>query len=174
MATRKIQSNQNKFKLSDMIEVTSPAANVKEKEFVPQSSNKSDAATMSIKKNSETKSKQRVATKETAEPVITQLSKWHRNTEKGKSVFLPTSLVLEVQGIVEKYHNAISAKAIISAAVDSLLHDYNGEKIVDKYMDSIGYVAPSAEELKARELAAKKARELRAAAKKILEEENKD
>ena len=93
----------------------------------------------------------------------TNLTRYNGNSEKGKPVYLPVALIERLQELSNRHYKRLSARALAAAILDTILNTCNSEEILDIYMESIHYVPPTAEEIKARNVAAEKAKAARAA-----------
>lgn len=95
----------------------------------------------------------------------TNLTRYNGNSEKGKPVYLPVALIERLQELSNRHYKRISARALAAAILDTVINHCKPEEILDIYMESIHYVPPTAEEIKARNVAAEKAKAARAAKK---------
>ena len=95
----------------------------------------------------------------------TNLTRYNGNSEKGKPVYLPVAIVERLQELSNRHYKRVSARALAAAILDTILNTCKPEEILDVYMESIHYVPPTTEELKARVAAAEKAKAVRAAKK---------
>ena len=93
------------------------------------------------------------------------LTRFNGNSEKGKPVYLPVALIERLQELSNRHYKRLSARALAAAILDTILNTCNSEEILDNYMESIHYTPPTAEEIKARNVAAEKAKAARAAKK---------
>ena len=93
------------------------------------------------------------------------LTRFNGNPEKGKPVYLPVALIERLQELSNRHYKRLSARALAAAILDTILNTCKPEEILDIYMESIHYVPPTAEEIKARNVAAEKAKAARAAKK---------
>ena len=93
------------------------------------------------------------------------LTRFNGNPEKGKPVYLPVALIERLQELSNRHYKRISARALAASILDTVINHCNTEEILDMYMESIHYVPPTAEEIKARNVAAEKAKAARAAKK---------
>ena len=93
------------------------------------------------------------------------LTRYNGNSEKGKPVYLPVALIERLQELSNRHYKRLSARALAAAILDTILNTCKPEEILDIYMESIHYVPPTAEEIKARNVAAEKAKAARAAKK---------
>ena len=96
----------------------------------------------------------------------TNLTRYNGNSEKGKPVYLPGAIVERLQELSNRHYKRVSARALAAAILDTILNTCNPEEILDNYMESIHYTPPTAEEIKARNVAAEKAKAARARAAK--------
>ena len=96
----------------------------------------------------------------------TNLTRYNGNSEKGKPVYLPVALIERLQELSNRHYKRLSARALAAAILDTILNTCNSEEILDNYMESIHYTPPTAEEIKARNVAAEKAKAARARAAK--------
>lgn len=94
------------------------------------------------------------------------ITRYNGNSEKGKPVYMPVAVVERLQKLSNRHYKRVSARAIATAILDTVLTSCNPEEIMDTYMNSIQYTPPTEEELSARATAAERARAARAAAKK--------
>ena len=92
-------------------------------------------------------------------------TRYNGNSEKGKPVYLPVALIERLQELSNRHYKRLSARALAAAILDTILNTCKPEEILDIYMESIHYVPPTAEEIKARNVAAEKAKAARAAKK---------
>ena len=95
----------------------------------------------------------------------TNLTRYNGNSEKGKPVYLPVALIERLQELSNRHYKRLSARALAAAILDTILNTCKPEEILDIYMESIHYVPPTAEEIKARNVAAEKAKAARRAKK---------
>ena len=93
-------------------------------------------------------------------------TRFNGNSEKGKPVYLPVALIERLQELSNRHYKRLSARALAAAILDTILNTCKPEEILDIYMESIHYVPPTAEEIKARNVAAEKAKAARARAAK--------
>ena len=100
------------------------------------------------------------------EVLNSKLTRYNGNSEKGKPVYLPVALIERLQELSNRHYKRLSARALAAAILDTILNTCNSEEILDIYMESIHYVPPTAEEIKARNVAAEKAKAARARAAK--------
>ena len=94
------------------------------------------------------------------------LTRYNGNSEKGKPVYLPVAIIERLQELSNRHYKRVSARALAAAILDTILNTCNSEEILDNYMESIHYTPPTAEEIKARNVAAEKAKAARARAAK--------
>lgn len=94
------------------------------------------------------------------------LTRYNGNSEKGKPVYLPVAIIERLQELSNRHYKRLSARALAAAILDTILNTCNSEEILDNYMESIHYTPPTAEEIKARNVAAEKAKAARARAAK--------
>ena len=94
------------------------------------------------------------------------ITRYNGNSEKGKPVYMPVALVEKLQELSNRHYKRVSARAIATAILDTVLSHCGPEEIMDNYMQFIQYTPPTAEELAARAAAAERAKAARAAAKK--------
>ena len=99
------------------------------------------------------------------EVLNSNLTRYNGNSEKGKPVYLPVALIERLQELSNRHYKRLSARALAAAILDTILNTCKPEEILDMYMESIHYVPPTAEEIKARNVAAEKAKAARAAKK---------
>ena len=99
------------------------------------------------------------------EVLNSNLTRYNGNSEKGKPVYLPVALIERLQELSNRHYKRLSARALAAAILDTILNTCNTEEILDNYMESIHYTPPTAEEIKARNVAAEKAKAARAAKK---------
>ena len=97
------------------------------------------------------------------EVLNSNLTRYNGNSEKGKPVYLPVALIERLQELSNRHYKRLSARALAAAILDTILNTCKPEEILDIYMESIHYVPPTAEEIKARNVAAEKAKAARAA-----------
>ena len=95
----------------------------------------------------------------------TNLTRYNGNSEKGKPVYLPVAIIERLQELSNRHYKRLSARALAASILDTVINHCNIEEILDMYMESIHYVPPTAEEIKARNVAAEKAKAARAAKK---------
>ena len=100
------------------------------------------------------------------EVLNSNLTRYNGNSEKGKPVYLPVALIERLQELSNRHYKRLSARALAAAILDTILNTCNTEEILDNYMESIHYTPPTAEEIKARNVAAEKAKAARARAAK--------
>lgn len=98
--------------------------------------------------------------------ILTNITKYNGNSEKGKPVYMPAAVVERLQELSNRHYKRVSARAIATAILDTVLSHCSPEEILDTYMQLIQYTPPTAEELEARAAAAEKARKFRASYKK--------
>ena len=99
------------------------------------------------------------------EVLNSNLTRYNGNSEKGKPVYLPVAIIERLQELSNRHYKRLSARALAAAILDTILNTCKPEEILDIYMESIHYVPPTAEEIKARNVAAEKAKAARAAKK---------
>ena len=99
------------------------------------------------------------------EVLNSNLTRYNGNSEKGKPVYLPVALIERLQELSNRHYKRLSARALAAAILDTILNTCNSEEILDNYMESIHYTPPTAEEIKARNVAAEKAKAARASKK---------
>ncbi|MDD5862589.1 MAG: ParA family protein [Prevotella sp.] len=106
--------------------------------------------------------------KDMADSIIDGYFAYDKTSDKGKAVRVPATLLDELQVISDKYYKRLSVRTMVAALIQTFVKDYNGEEVIDKFMDRIHFVAPTEDELEARKEAAEKAKAMREAAKKSL------
>lgn len=160
-STKKKQTlaNPNKVKLgslSSLVTVTAPAENTKPGQAEP---------VKPVKDGVGEKRGKKAPAKKLARDFSLGLERncvrFNGCTDKGKPIFLPKEVMDILQGISAKYHKAISARALASAVIKTVLSDFNGASAVANYMAQRGYVEPTDEELERRARAAEVARQRR-------------
>ena len=102
------------------------------------------------------------------EVLNSNLTRYNGNSEKGKPVYLPVALIERLQELSNRHYKRLSARALAAAILDTILNTCKPEEILDVYMESIHYVPPTTEELKARVAAAEKAKAVRAAKNNVI------
>lgn len=133
---------------------------------VKQKSTRASVKRQPVNKKSDKKSFPRDITESIIEGCIT----FDKSSDRGKAVRIPSVLIDVLQDYCDKYYKRLSVRTMVSALIQTFVNDFNGEEVIDKFMDRVHYVAPTEEELAARKEAAEKAKAMRVAAKKILEE----
>lgn len=108
--------------------------------------------------------------KDITESIIEGCITYDKSSDRGKAVRIPSSLIDVLQEYCDKYYKRLSVRTMVAALIQAFVNDYNGEEVIDKFMERVHYVAPTEEELAARKEAAEKAKAMRVAAKKVLEE----
>ena len=137
---------------------------------ISTSANKAKAAAEKSEKSATPKSAPEATTsgklpKSILEVLNSNLTRYNGNSEKGKPVYLPVALIERLQELSNRHYKRLSARALAAAILDTILNTCKPEEILDIYMESIHYVPPTAEEIKARNVAAEKAKAARAAKK---------
>lgn len=117
-------------------------------------------------------SSKKTYSKDMTDSIIDGCIAFDRTSDKGKAVQIPASLLDGLKKFSEKYNRRLSVRTMISALINTFINDYDGEEVIDKFMERVHYVQPSEEELKARKKAAAKAKAMRKAAKNYNKEDN--
>ena len=163
MAKKGISSS-NSLSLDDMTVTPKISTSVKKAKTAPSS----DKTVKSVKPKS-TVSESATSgklPKSVLDVLNTNLTRYNGNSEKGKPVYLPVALIERLQELSNRHYKRLSARALAAAILDTILNTCKPEEILDMYMESIHYVPPTAEEIKARFAAAEKAKAARARAAK--------
>ena len=161
MAKKGISSS-NSLSLDDMTVTPKISTSVKKANSAPEKSEKS------VKPKSAAVIESAILGK-LPKPILdilnSNLTRFNGNSEKGKPVYLPVALIERLQELSNRHYKRVSARALAASILDTVINHCNIEEILDKYMESIHYVPPTAEELEARIAAAEKAKAARAAKK---------
>ena len=152
MAKKGISSSSNSLSLDD-ITVTPKISTSAKKAKAAEKSEKS--ATPKSAPEATTSGK---LPKSILEVLNSNLTRYNGNSEKGKPVYLPVALIERLQELSNRHYKRLSARALAAAILDTILNTCKPEEILDIYMESIHYVPPTAEEIKARNVAAEKAK----------------
>ena len=162
MAKKGISSS-NSLSLDDMTVTPKISTSVKKAKSAPEKSEKS------VKPKSAAVIESAILGK-LPKPILdvlnSNLTRFNGNSEKGKPVYLPVALIERLQELSNRHYKRLSARALAAAILDTILNTCNSEEILDNYMESIHYTPPTAEEIKARNVAAEKAKAARARAAK--------
>ena len=161
MAKKGISSS-NSLSLDDMTVTPKISTSVKKAKSAPEKSEKSVKPKSAAVIESATSGK---LPKSVLDVLNTNLTRYNGNSEKGKPVYLPVALIERLQELSNRHYKRLSARALAAAILDTILNTCKPEEILDIYMESIHYVPPTAEEIKARNVAAEKAKAARAAKK---------
>lgn len=162
--TKKKQTltNPNKVKLgrlSSLVTVTAPAEITKPGQAEPIKPEKTVKDGVGEKR--EKKSPAKKLAKDFSLGLERNCVRFNGCTDKGKPIFLPKEVMDTLQELSAKYHKAISARALASAVIKTVLSDFDGASAVANYMAQRGYVEPTDEELERRAKAAEVARQRR-------------
>lgn len=163
MAKKGISSSSNSLSLDDMTVTPKISTSAKKANSAPEKSEKS------VKPKSAAVIESAILGK-LPKPILdilnSNLTRFNGNSEKGKPVYLPVALIERLQELSNRHYKRVSARALAAAILDTILNTCNPEEILDNYMESIHYTPPTAEEIKARNVAAEKAKAARARAAK--------
>ena len=162
MAKKGISSS-NSLSLDDMTVTPKISTSVKKAKSAPEKSEKSVKPKSAAVIESATSGK---LPKSVLDVLNTNLTRYNGNSEKGKPVYLPVALIERLQELSNRHYKRLSARALAAAILDTILNTCNTEEILDNYMESIHYTPPTAEEIKARNVADEKAKAARARAAK--------
>ena len=158
MAKKGIFSSSNSLSLDDITVTPKISTSAKKAKAAAERSEKS--ATPKSAPEATTSGK---LPKAILEILNTNLTRYNGNSEKGKPVYLPVAIIERLQELSNRHYKRLSARALAAAILDTILNTCNSEEILDNYMESIHYTPPTAEEIKARNVAAEKAKAARAA-----------
>ena len=163
-STKKKQTlaNPNKVKLgslSSLVTVTAPAEITKPGQADPVKPVK--PAKDGVGEKRERKAPAKKLAKDLSLGLVRNCVRFNGCTDKGKPIFLPKEVMDILQELSGRYHKAISARALASAVVKTVLSDFDGASAVASYMEQRGYVEPTDEELERRAKAAEVARQRR-------------
>ena len=161
MAKKGISSSSNSLSLDDITVTPKISTSAKKAKAAAEKSEKS--ATPKSAPEATTSGK---LPKSILEVLNANLTRYNGNSEKGKPVYLPVALIERLQELSNRHYKRLSARALAAAILDTILNTCNSEEILDNYMESIHYTPPTAEEIKARNVAAEKAKAARARAAK--------
>ena len=164
MAKKGISSSSNSLSLDDMTVTPKISTSVKKEKAAPEKSEKSVKSKQAPE--STTPGTSGKLPKSVLDVLNTNLTRYNGNSEKGKPVYLPVALIERLQELSNRHYKRLSARALAAAILDTILNTCKPEEILDMYMESIHYVPPTAEEIKARNVAAEKAKAARARAAK--------
>lgn len=89
---------------------------------------------------------------------------YDRSPDKGRPVYISSDLLDSLQALSERHYKRLSLRAIVQSVLASFLA-YDTDKTVEAFLKKINFQVPTQEELNARKIAAKKAKERRAAEK---------
>ena len=158
MAKKGISSSSTNLSLDDITVTPKISTSAKKAKAAAEKSEKS--ATPKSAPEATTSGK---LPKSILEILNTNLTRYNGNSEKGKPVYLPVALIDRLQELSNRHYKRISARALAAAILDTILNTCKPEEILDIYMESIHYVPPTAEEIKARNVAVEKAKAARGA-----------
>ena len=161
MAKKGISSS-NSLSLDDMTVTPKISTSAKKSKSAPEKSEKSVKPKSAAVIESATANK---LPKSILDILNSNLTRYNGNSEKGKPVYLPVALIERLQELSNRHYKRLSARALAAAILDTILNTCKPEEILDMYMETIHYVPPTAEEIKARNVAAEKAKAARAAKK---------
>ena len=164
MAKKGISSSSNSLSLDDMTVTPKITTSAKKAKAAPEKSEKSVKSKQAPE--STTPGTSGKLPKSVLDVLNTNLTRYNGNSEKGKPVYLPVALIERLQELSNRHYKRLSARALAAAILDTILNTCNTEEILDNYMESIHYTPPTAEEIKARNVAAEKAKAARARAAK--------
>ena len=162
MAKKGISSSSNSLSLDDMTVTPKISTSVKKEKAAAEKSEKSVKSKQAPESTTATSGK---LPKSILDVLNSNLTRFNGNPEKGKPVYLPVALIERLQELSNRHYKRLSARALAAAILDTILNTCKPEEILDIYMESIHYVPPTAEEIKARNVAAEKAKAARAAKK---------
>ena len=163
MAKKGISSSSNSLSLDDMTVTPKISTSAKKSKSAPEKSEKSAKPKSAAVIESATANK---LPKSFLDVLNSNLTRYNGNSEKGKPVYLPVAIIERLQELSNRHYKRLSARALAAAILDTILNTCNSEEILDNYMESIHYTPPTAEEIKARNVAAEKAKAARARAAK--------
>ena len=163
MAKKGISSSSNSLSLDDITVTPKISTSAKKAKAAAEKSEKS--ATPKSAPEASTPGTSGKLPKSVLDVLNTNLTRYNGNSEKGKPVYLPVAIVERLQELSNRHYKRVSARALAAAILDTILNTCKPEEILDVYMESIHYVPPTTEELKARVAAAEKAKAVRAAKK---------
>ena len=163
MAKRGISSSSNSLSLDDITVTPKISTSAKKAKAAAEKSEKS--ATPKSAPEASTPGTSGKLPKSVLDVLNTNLTRYNGNSEKGKPVYLPVALIERLQELSNRHYKRLSARALAAAILDTILNTCKPEEILDIYMESIHYVPPTAEEIKARNVAAEKAKAARRAKK---------
>ena len=160
MAKKGISSSSNSLSLDDMTVTPKITTSAKKAKAAPEKSEKSAKPKLAVPESASATSGK--LPKSILEILNTNLTRYNGNSEKGKPVYLPVAIIERLQELSNRHYKRISARALAASILDTVINHCNTEEILDIYMESIHYVPPTTEELKARAAAAEKAKAARA------------
>ena len=163
MAKKGISSSSNSLSLDDITVTPKISTSAKKAKAAAEKSEKS--ATPKSAPEASTPGTSGKLPKSVLDVLNTNLTRYNGNSEKGKPVYLPVALIERLQELSNRHYKRLSARALAAAILDTILNTCKPEEILDIYMESIHYVPPTAEEIKARNVAAEKAKAARRAKK---------
>ena len=163
MAKKGISSSSNSLSLDDITVTPKISTSVKKEKAAAEKSEKSVKSKQAPE--STTPGTSGKLPKSVLDVLNTNLTRYNGNSEKGKPAYLPVAIVERLQELSNRHYKRVSARALAAAILDTILNTCKPEEILDVYMESIHYVPPTTEELKARVAAAEKAKAVRAAKK---------
>lgn len=105
--------------------------------------------------------RQTAAANNLADKLKLNFTKFNGRSDTGKPIYVSTEIVDRLSAISDKYHRRLSVRAIARAVLDAFINDFDGEEVIDEYMNEIGYKEPSDEELALKKKLADKARQRR-------------
>ena len=164
MAKKGISSSSNSLSLDDITVTPKISTSVKKEKAAAEKSEKSVKSKQAPE--STTPGTSGKLPKSVLDVLNTNLTRYNGNSEKGKPVYLPVAIIERLQELSNRHYKRLSARALAAAILDTILNTCNSEEILDNYMESIHYTPPTAEEIKARNVAAEKAKAARARAAK--------
>lgn len=103
--------------------------------------------------------------KDVTDKIIEGCLIFDNSSDKGKAVRIPSILLDKLQEYSDKYDRRLSVRTMVAALVQTFVYDYDGEEVIDKFMEIIHYVKLTPEELEKRRKAAEKAKEKRMSSK---------
>lgn len=94
--------------------------------------------------------------------IVENFIRYDRISGECLPVTIPVDVSERLQEFVKKYHRRLSARSIVTALIETFISDFDGNGVMQQFLDRIHYVPPTEKELAIREKNALKAREQRA------------
>ena len=123
--------------------------------------NKDKVQKTSRSKRKATKATIQAFNDELAGTLIENFMRYDRISGSCQAVTIPVDVSEKLQEFVKKYHRRLSARSIVSALIETFISDYDGDSVMQQFLNRIHYTPPTEKEIQNREKNARKARELR-------------